>query len=320
MTYKFKYFTRRFALQEIPHIPVLYREVVNAFKDLGEGVVIDCTMGYGGHSSLILETNPNIKLIAIDQDQTAIEFSTKRLSKYADRVTIKKGRFSAVIREILQEVNAADIKGILADIGVSSLQLDQKERGFSYESENLDMRMDKDAPLSASNVVNEYAKGELERILLEYGELRNYKKIADVIVKNRPFYSAKELSETLKPHMPRGKKIHPATLLMQAIRIEVNDELGELKSVLQSIEEAKLPNAKVAIISFHSLEDRIVKKEFAKWAKSCICPPEAFRCDCGNDHQLGKVLTKKPITAQEDELKANARSRSAKLRLFQMDM
>ena len=320
MTCKFKYFTRRFALQEIPHIPVLYREVVNAFKDLGEGVVIDCTMGYGGHSSLILETNPNIKLIAIDQDQTAIEFSTKRLSKYADRVTIKKGRFSAVIREILQEVNAADIKGILADIGVSSLQLDQKERGFSYESENLDMRMDKDAPLSASNVVNEYAKGELERILLEYGELRNYKKIADVIVKNRPFYSAKELSETLKPHMPRGKKIHPATLLMQAIRIEVNDELGELKSVLQSIEEAKLPNAKVAIISFHSLEDRIVKKEFAKWAKSCICPPEAFRCDCGNDHQLGKVLTKKPITAQEDELKANARSRSAKLRLFQMDM
>lgn len=307
-------------MQEIPHIPVLYREVVDAFNDLGDGIVIDCTMGYGGHSSLILEANPNIKLIAIDQDQTAIDFSTKRLEKFGERVSIRKGRFSSVIKEILAEVNAADIKGILADIGVSSLQLDQKERGFSYESETLDMRMDKDAPLSASNVVNEYAKSELERLLLEYGELRNYKKIADVIVKNRPFYSAKELSETLKPYMPRGKKIHPATLLMQAIRIEVNNELGELKNVLKSIEEAKLPHAKIAIISFHSLEDRIVKKEFAKWSKSCICPPEAFRCTCGNNHQLGKILTKKPIMAQDDELKENARSRSAKMRLFQMDM
>ncbi|SFV68699.1 rRNA small subunit methyltransferase H [hydrothermal vent metagenome] len=307
-------------MQEIPHIPVLYREVVDAFSDLGDGIVIDCTMGYGGHSSLILDANPNIRLIAIDQDQTAIDFSTKRLAKYGDRVTIKKGRFSSVIEEILKEVDAKEIKGILADIGVSSLQLDQKERGFSYESETLDMRMDKDAPLSASNVVNEYSQRALEEILLEYGELRNYKKIADVIVKNRPFTSAKALSETLKPFMPRGKKIHPATLLMQAIRIEVNDELGELKSMLQSIEEAKLPKAKVAIISFHSLEDRIVKKAFAKWAKSCICPPEAFRCSCGNNHQLGEVLTKKPIMAKEDELQENVRSRSAKMRLFQMDL
>lgn len=277
-------------------------------------------MGYAGHSSMILEANPNIKLIAIDQDQTAIDFSTKRLKKYANRVSIRKGRFSAVIQEILQEVNPNEIKGILADIGVSSLQLDQKTRGFSYESDNLDMRMDKDASLSASNIVNEYSKSELERILLEYGELRNYKKIADVIVQNRPFTSAKELSNMLKPHMPRGKKIHPATLLMQAIRIEVNDELGELKSLLKSIEEAQLPEAKVAIISFHSLEDRIVKKEFSKWSKSCICPPEAFRCICGNNHQLGKVLSKKPIMAQDDELKENARSRSAKMRLFQMDI
>jgi len=310
----------RLTLQEIPHIPVLYREVVDAFADVGEGIVIDCTMGYAGHSSLLLEANPNIRLIGIDQDQTAIDFSTKRLEKYADRVSIKKGRFSTVMQEILKEVNAADIKGILADIGVSSLQLDQKERGFSYESDTLDMRMDKGAPLSASNVVNEYSQKELENILLEYGELRNYKKIADVIVQNRPFISAKELSETLKPYMPRGKKIHPATLLMQAIRIEVNDELGELKNLLKTIEEAKLPNARVAIISFHSLEDRIVKKEFAKWAKSCVCPPEAFRCTCGNDHQLGKIITKKPIMAQKDELHENARSRSAKMRLFQMDM
>lgn len=307
-------------MQNIPHIPVLYREVVEAFADIDSGIVIDCTMGYGGHSSMILEANPNIKLIAIDQDQTAIDFSTKRLEVYGDRVTIKKGRFSNVIKEILQEVEPSEIKGILADIGVSSLQLDQKERGFSYESDTLDMRMDKSAPLSAMNVVNEYSSHELEHILLEYGELRNYKKIANEIVQNRPFTSAKELSEKLKIHMPRGKKIHPATLLMQAIRIEVNDELGELNSLLESIEKARLPQAKIAIISFHSLEDRIVKQAFSKFSKSCICPAEAFRCECGNNHALGKILTRKPIMAQEDELKENVRSRSAKMRIFQMDL
>ena len=305
-------------MQNIPHIPVLYREVVEAFSDIESGIVIDCTMGYGGHSSMILEKNPNIKLIAIDQDQTAIDFSSERLAKYGDRVSIRKGRFSNVIKEILEEVDASEIKGLLADIGVSSLQLDQKERGFSYESQTLDMRMDKEAPLSASSVVNEYSQSELEHILLEYGELRNYKKIASKIVQNRPFSSAKELSDTLKSEMPRGKKIHPATLLMQAIRIEVNDELGELKSLLHSLRDANLNAAKIAIISFHSLEDRIVKQEFAKWSKSCICPSEAFRCECGNNHSLGKVLTKKPLMAQDDELDENVRSRSAKMRIFQM--
>ena len=307
-------------MQEIPHIPVLHHEVIDAFKDIKSGIIIDCTMGYGGHSSMILEANPDIKLIAIDQDQAAIDFSSKRLEKYGDRVSIKKGRFSAAIKDILEEVNAADIKGVLADIGVSSLQLDQKTRGFSYESENLDMRMDKDAPLSASNVVNEYSAKELEKILLEYGELRNYKKLASEILKYRPFYSAKELSEKLKNDLPRGKKIHPATLLMQAIRIEVNDELGELKRLLEALEEARLPQAKIAIISFHSLEDRIVKKAFSKWSKSCICPAEAMRCTCGNNHNIGKIITKKPIMALPDELKENVRSRSAKMRLFGMDV
>jgi 16S rRNA (cytosine1402-N4)-methyltransferase len=305
-------------LQNIPHIPVLYREVLELFSSIDDGIVIDCTMGYGGHSSMILESNPNLKLIAIDQDQTAIDFSTKRLEKYADRVSIKKGRFSVVIKEILQEVDIKNIKGILADIGVSSLQLDQKQRGFSFESETLDMRMDKDAPLSAKEVVNNYTKDELQRVLLEYGELRNYKKIADVIIKNRPFDSAKELSEVLKPHMPHGKKIHPSTLLMQAIRIEVNDELGELKTLLKNLQEAQFPHAKIAIISFHSLEDRIVKQMFSKWSKSCICPAQAMRCECGNNNNLGKIITKKPIMAQDDELKENPRSRSAKMRVFEM--
>jgi 16S rRNA (cytosine1402-N4)-methyltransferase len=306
-------------MQDIPHIPVLYKQVLEIFNDIKEGIIIDCTMGYGGHSSMLLEANPNIKLIAIDQDQTAIDFSTKRLEPYKDRVEIKKGRFSSVIKEILQENDIKEIKAVLADIGVSSLQLDQKDRGFSFTSETLDMRMNKEASLSAARVVNEYSQQELERILLEYGELRNYKKIASFIVGNRPFSSAKELSEATKHLMPKGKKIHPSTLLMQAIRIEVNDELGELNSLLDTIEEAKFPNTKIAIISFHSLEDRIVKNRFNKWKNSCICPKEAMRCTCGNNHSYGKILTKKPITAEDSELKANPRSRSAKMRVFETD-
>ncbi len=305
-------------MQNIPHVPVLYREVVETFQDCENGTIVDCTMGYGGHSSMILEANQHVKLIAIDQDQTAIDFSSKRLEKYGDRVSIKKGRFSSVIKDVLQKNDVENIVGLLADIGVSSLQLDQKERGFSYESDNLDMRMDEGAELTAAHVVNEYSVAELERVILEYGELRNYKKIASAIVENRPFSSAKALSIAVNSHMPKGKNINPATLLMQAIRIEVNDELGELKSLLQSIEEAKFAHAKIAIISFHSLEDRIVKQVFSKWAKSCICPDEAMRCTCGNNHSLGKILTRKPIMAKDDELKENPRSRSAKMRVFEM--
>lgn len=307
-------------MQNIPHIPVLYREVIDAFNDNIAGLVIDCTMGYGGHSSMLLDTYENIKLIAIDQDQTAIDFCTQRLAKYGDRVSIRKGRFSQVIKDILDEVDIHDIQGILADIGVSSLQLDQKDRGFSYESENLDMRMDKGSALTASKIINEYSQSELERILLEYGELRNYKKIASKIIQNRPFTSAKDLSDTLKSDLPHGKNIHPATLLMQAVRIEVNDELGELKSLLKSLEEARFPNAKIAIISFHSLEDRIVKQAFSQWKKSCMCPDEIMRCECGNNNSLGKILSKKPIMAKDDELKENIRSRSAKMRIFAMDL
>lgn len=306
-------------MSKSPHVPVLYREVIEAFDTLDEGVFIDCTLGYGGHSELVLQAHSQIRLIGIDQDQTAIDFSRERLVPYTPRVEILKGRFSTVIHGILDEVDATEVKGILADIGVSSLQLDQSERGFSFESESLDMRMDPQAQISAYDVVNHYDRVELERIMREYGELRNWRKIADVIVSRRPFTSAKALSHALKPFMPRGKKTHPATLLMQAIRIEVNDELGELERLLDALEEAALPEARIAIISFHSLEDRIVKQRFARWAKSCICPPEAMRCSCGNDHQKGRVLTKKPITAKADELHANPRSRSAKLRLFQME-
>ena len=300
-----------------PHIPVLYNEVIDIFKEIDNGVIVDCTMGYAGHSGLILKNNPNIKLIGIDQDKTAIEFSKERLKPFKDRVEIKKGRFSEVLKEILK--TDTNVKGILADIGVSPLQLDELERGFSYDSDTLDMRMDKSRDFSAKNVINEYSQNELERIFRDYGELKNYKKLASFIVKNRPFYSSKELSEAIKPLMPKGKKIHPSTLVFQAIRIEVNDELKELEKLLDTIENSNIKKCIVAIISFHSLEDRIVKKTFSRWAKSCICPSEAIRCECGNNHSLGKIISKKPITASKDELKQNPRSRSAKMRVFKIE-
>lgn len=305
-------------MQDIPHIPVLYREVIEAFAPCTKGTIIDCTMGYGGHSSMLLEAYPAISLIGIDQDPTAIEFSSRRLEPFGKRAQIRRGRFSETAEAAMQE-EGEKICGILADIGVSSLQLDQRERGFSYESDTLDMRMNPDASLSAAEVVNEYSQSGLETILREYGEVTNARKVAETIVSRRPFASAKELSQAIFHLMPKGKKIHPSTLVMQAIRIEVNDELGELTRLLDAIENSAISRMRVAIITFHSLEDRIVKNRFSKWAKNCICPDEAMRCTCGNNHAIGKVITKKPLSAQDDELRANSRSRSAKLRVFEIN-
>lgn len=305
-------------LKEIPHIPVLYREVVQAYEPCDEGIIIDCTLGYGGHTSLLLDAQPKRRVIGIDQDPTAIEFSTKRLLPYGDRAEIRQGRFSEVAEAVLRE-KTDQVCGILADIGVSSLQLDVRERGFSYESDCLDMRMNPDAQLDAYHVVNEYSQSDLEKILREYGEVTNSRVVAETIVKKRPFVSAKELSNAIFHLMPKGKKIHPSTLVMQAIRIEVNDELGELIRLLDVIEKSPLQRLRVGIITFHSLEDRIVKQRFALWAKECICPDDAMRCTCGKNHSIGKVITKKPLCAQDDELRANSRSRSAKLRVFEIN-
>ncbi len=305
-------------MEKIPHIPVLYREVVGAFEPCLEGIIIDCTMGYGGHTSLLLDACANRTLIGIDQDPTAIEFSTKRLAPYENRIEVRQGRFSAVAKEVLAE-KMDQVCGILADIGVSSLQLDVRERGFSYESDCLDMRMDPNAKLDAYQVVNSYSQSDLEKILREYGEVTNAKVVAETIVKKRPFESAKELSNAIFHLMPKGKKIHPSTLVMQAIRIEVNDELGELIRLLDAIEKSGIKRVRVGIITFHSLEDRIVKQRFTHWAKDCICPDDAMRCTCGKNHAIGKVITKKPLCAQDDELRANSRSRSAKLRIFEIN-
>jgi len=299
---------------DIPHVPVLYKETLAAFEDINEGYIIDCTTGFGGHSNGLLQQNENVNLICNDQDDEALAFSAKRLEEFSSRVTFNKGNFE----HVFEKFKDYNIKGILADIGVSSLQLDKLERGFGFESENLDMRMNQDSSLDASTVVNTYSQNELERVFKEYGEVREYRKVASLIVNNRPFSSAKELSSFLAKKMSKGK-IHPATLPFQGIRIEVNDELGVLERLFDSIEASKPKDCIVAIISFHSLEDRIVKNYFKKWTKSCICPPEAFRCECGNNHALGKVITKKPIIPTKEEIKQNPRSRSSKLRIFKFD-
>ena len=298
----------------IPHIPVLYKETLEAFKDINDGFIIDCTTGFAGHSSGLLASNENIKLICNDQDDEALEFSKNRLEPYKQRVTFNKGNFEHVI----DTFKDYEIRGVLADIGVSSLQLDKLERGFGFESDTLDMRMNQNQSLDAATVVNTYSQSELERVFKDCGEVREYKKVASLIINNRPFSSAKEISELLSKKMPKGK-IHPATLPFQGIRIEVNDELGVLERLFDSLEKAKFKNCIVAIISFHSLEDRIVKNYFKKWTKSCICPDGVFRCECGNNHALGKIITKKPIIPTALEIKQNPRSRSSKLRIFKFD-
>jgi 16S rRNA (cytosine1402-N4)-methyltransferase len=298
----------------IPHIPVLYKETLDAFKNINDGYIIDCTTGFAGHSNGLLSSNENVKLICNDQDDEALAFSKNRLEQFSSRVTFNKGNFEHVI----DTFKDYDIRGVLADIGVSSLQLDKLERGFGFESDTLDMRMNQNQSLDAATVVNTYSQDELERVFKECGEVREYKKVASLIVNNRPFNSAKEISELLAKKMSKGK-IHPATLPFQGIRIEVNDELGVLERLFDSLENAKFKNCIVAIISFHSLEDRIVKNYFKKWTKSCICPSEVFRCECGNNHALGKIITKKPIIPTNEEIKQNPRSRSSKLRIFKFD-
>lgn len=300
---------------ETPHIPVLLDEVLESFKDVPEGYFVDCTLGYAGHSSEILVRYTHLKHIGIDRDDEALAFSKKRLESFSDRSRLYKGTFASVL-PILKE---APVTALLADFGVSSLQLDKKERGFSFSSETLDMRMDTSAPLSAYEVVNEYPKEKLEYIFDTYGEVRSYRKLAAAVVEARakaPIKSAKALSEIAKEVIPSGGKIHPATLMFQAIRIEVNNELGEIEGLLDAIEAKHYKGEVVSLITFHSLEDRLVKNRFKKWSTACICDPQAMRCTCGKNHALGKALSRKPITASKEELKINPRSRSAKLRSF----
>jgi 16S rRNA (cytosine1402-N4)-methyltransferase len=300
----------------IPHIPVLLNEVIEVFSNINEGYFIDCTLGFGGHSEAILESHPNIKLIAIDQDTEAMNFAKKRLEKYSNRTIFINKRASEALKDI--EKNEYKIAGILADIGVSSYQLDEDKRGFNFNGDTLDMRMNQNQEFSAYDVVNFYSLDELERIFRDYGEERYFRKIASEIIKKRKeekFKSSKQLADFVDKLVPRGK-IHPATKIFQAIRIEVNNELNELENILKESERVANNEMILAIISFHSLEDRIVKNRFKDLAKRCICPSDNFRCECGGENDKGKVLTKRPLSASKEEIKANPRSRSAKIRAF----
>ena len=306
-------------MNNIPHIPVLLEEVLSGFSTIKKGYFVDCTLGYAGHSEAMLKTYEAIEHIGIDRDDEALAFSKARLEPFEGRSTLYKGTFA----NTLPTLNETPITGVLADFGVSSLQLDKMERGFSFESETLDMRMDATAELSAYEVVNEYAQDKLEYILNHYGEVRSYKKVAAAIVQARslkPIESGKALAEVICTVIPRGGKIHPATLSFQGIRIEVNNELGEIEGLLDVLEEkfkaGELSGLIVSLITFHSLEDRLVKNRYKTWATKCICDPQAMRCTCSKNNELGKMLVRKPIVATKQELKVNARSRSAKLRTF----
>ncbi|TKX32318.1 16S rRNA (cytosine(1402)-N(4))-methyltransferase RsmH [Campylobacter aviculae] len=300
---------------EIPHIPVLLNEVNKVFKSLNTGYFLDCTLGFGGHSESILENHPNIKLIACDQDEEALEFSKKRLEKFKNRTQFLSSNFSQIFDKIPYE----NLKGILADIGVSSYQLDNNNRGFNLNSDFLDMRMDQKIKTSAFDIVNSYTCDQLAFIFEKYGELNDANFIAEKICQTRiknPIKSAKELQNIIGTAKQKHRKVSKATLVFQAIRIEVNQELEVLKNFLEKLEKIKLKDCILAIICFHSLEDRIVKTYFKKWAKNCICDERILRCECGNNNALGEILNKKVITPSKIEISQNPRSSCAKMRLF----
>ncbi|MEJ5172781.1 MAG: 16S rRNA (cytosine(1402)-N(4))-methyltransferase RsmH [Hydrogenothermaceae bacterium] len=288
----------------IEHYPVLYREIINFTKDR-EGWLVDATLGGAGHSYLILESNPNIKIIGIDRDDYAIEIASQRLHKFKDRVIIRKSAFKD-IDKVLQEVGIEKVNGFLFDLGVSTFQL-KMDRGFSFQREEfLDMRMDKSQHLTAYDVVNTFKEYELFKIIREYGEEKFAKCIAKKIVesrKKRKIETTKELADIViqcyPPSLRRSSKIHPATKTFQAIRIVVNDELNQIETALSKAVNLLEKNGLIMVISFHSLEDRIVKNCFKRF----------------KELKLLEILTKKPITPSEEELRENPPSRSGKLRV-----
>ena len=309
---------------DFKHISVLLDECIESLNIKKNGIYIDGTMGGAGHSSHIASKLENSgKLICIDQDKNAIKVGKERLSKF-NNICFVHNNFSN-IKEIADslELDKTGVDGILLDLGVSSHQLDEKERGFSYmQDASLDMRMDIRNDFSAYTVVNNYSKEELTNIILQYGEERWAKRIAEFIVeerKNSPIKTTFELVSVIKKAVPKSARAdgpHPAKRTFQAIRIEVNKELEILKDSITSMIELLNKNGRISIITFHSLEDRIVKNVFKELENPCICPREFPLCVCGKK-SVGKVITKKPILPSNEELNYNHRARSAKLRIFE---
>ena len=306
---------------QFSHTSVLLWECIEALNIRDGYTYIDCTAGGGGHSLQIAKRlGENSRLFCFDRDKTAIAAAKERLKDYLDKTTFINENFSS-LRDVIREYKIDNLGGVLADLGCSSYQFDTAERGFSYmQNAKLDMRMDTDAPLSAYNVVNEYTEENLRRIFFDYGEERFSGRIAAAIVKQRqisPIKTTGELSDIIKSAIPAHNRIdgpHPAKRTFQAIRIEVNAELDAIKPLINSAASAMVPGGRIAIISFHSLEDRIVKQEYKNLASGCTCPRDFPVCVCNNKPTL-KEISKKPILPSETELSENPRSRSAKLRV-----
>lgn len=297
------------------HKSVLLQQTIDLLAPKPGGIYVDATVGAGGHSKEIIRRIGKAGvLIALDKDDKALEITGSNLKSKS--VILKRADFTN-ITEAVRQAGYTRVDGIIADLGVSSMQLDDKSRGFSFSGHaRLDMRMDNTQALTAEKVVNEYSVSELTRIFYEYGEESYGKRVAEEIEKTRkncPIIWTDQLAEVVRRVIKRKTKIDPATKVFQALRIEVNGELAALQSALPQMVSILSPGGRIAIISFHSLEDRIVKQFFASKARGCICPPEFPKCVCDLKPEL-KILTKKPVTATEEEVRTNPRSRSAKLR------
>ena len=305
---------------EFQHKSVLLAQCLEALRIRPDGIYLDGTLGGAGHSSRIAQCLTTGRLIGVDRDEIALRAAGERLAPYIDRVTLVHANFQDLDR-ILQELNISAVDGILLDLGVSSPQLDDGQRGFSYmEDAPLDMRMDRSAGLTAYEVVNAWPREELRRILYSYGEERYAPQIAAAIDRRRavaPIATTLELVDVIRSAMPPQalrEKQHPAKRSFQAIRIAVNDELTAVARVMGDAISRLAPGGRLAVITFHSLEDRIVKNAMQEAAKGCTCPPEFPVCVCGRTPQV-KLLTRKPVVAGQEELEENPRARSAKLRV-----
>ena len=305
---------------EFTHKSVLLDECIEALNIRPDGIYVDGTLGRAGHSKEIVQRLATGRLLCIDRDMAAIEAARERLAPWMDRVTLVHGNF-AELSSVLEEQGISGVDGMLFDLGVSSPQLDDASRGFSYmQDAPLDMRMDTSAPLTAYEVVNSWSYEELRRILFEYGEERYAPVIAKHIVRARetaPIKTTLELVDLIRGAMPPAalrEKQHPAKRSFQAIRIAVNGELDALPPMLKAAADFLNPGGRLAVITFHSLEDRIIKRTMQDMARGCTCPPEFPVCICGKKPKL-KILTRKPIVSGEAELEKNPRARSAKLRV-----
>ena len=302
------------------HKPVLFDEVMENIISEGDAVYVDCTLGGGGHTEGMLErSSTESKVIGIDQDKEAINFAKERLKKYGNKIEIFQDNFRN-LDTVIYLAGHNKVDRILMDIGVSSNQLDNLERGFSYRYDaKLDMRMDISLKISAYEVVNDFSEKEIADIIYKYGEEPKSRKIAKNIVeyrKNKKIETTLELSEIIIKSIGKSMKKHPSKRTFQAIRIFVNKELEVLEEALDKAVNLLNNNGKLLVITFHSLEDRMVKEKFREYENPCTCPPEIPVCVC-NKKSLGKVITKKPIIAKESELNENNRAHSAKLRIFE---